>query len=200
MVRTVRFCPALPKILYRPVQLEVRGGNIATKINELLKNRGSVVITGPDHQSFKNNTNIGKTSLVHRELIPLLKQEGRSVSFTDVSNLVDPEVFLFYYPSYNNENRLKDSITNIPLNCDVYIFDEIHLIFPDDNFYKKLLSAAYFFWEKVEDLANRGKKIVYITARHPLNPDFHETFLLPGMKSFWTAPVVELINSSKPWL
>jgi hypothetical protein len=190
----VPLCPAIPAMLYQATP--VRQANLAPAAIEHLEKDPAVVVTGRNHHYWDLNKRLYKTTTVRNRLIPRLRKLGQSVSYLNVQKVIRRRD-LVGHTYYKFEPLLRR--VHAMRNADVYVLDEIHHALPFRNGARNygIRSDLYVrttmaFWGMVANHLERGGRIVYVTAVHPLNPDYEGALFNEAIASFFTAPVVEL--------
>lgn len=191
------YCRPIVQHFYQPVK--ATGETALGHLRQLLRSNQIVVISGSDKERFHLNSAIGKTQLFHSQAwLDHLQCNGLS----------------FYHHNEHHNMRTDINIERIP-NVDIYVFDEIHHFFP------KLQSSVrpedvMRFWEKVGELIEIGKTVIFVTALHPQNELYkhdlcreleygdgsmgelfakHKDSLgLKAIASFFMAPVLEFLS------
>jgi hypothetical protein len=174
----------------------VKRENASPHILRLLGTQQTLIVSGTSHQYFDVNKRIGKTSLLRQELSAELQKRGRSVAFFHIGDLIDIESFLFHL--LDNEAHFNQRLRSLP-EAETYIFDEIHYALPPSEpnpilsmIFPQFNECLLRFWDKIEGLHRSGKKIIFITALHPLNEKYADFLYNPTIALALTSPVVEL--------
>lgn len=184
------YCPAMTASRYSPVRSN-SSQEVVEKVLPLLERHQILVVSGTDRKNLEYNSRIGKTR-----------------SFLDKScgweDLLRKKGLTSHY--YNRHPM--EPISDIP-NVNIYLFDEIHYFF---HWSSSIIgkSESIRFWDKISFFIKDGKKIIFITALHPQNPDYNfmalsrqNDLLLEQEQSwppkaeeavllFFCAPVIEL--------
>jgi len=190
----VPFCPALAAMRYQPGPV-LQATLTPTAIGHLDKDP-SVVVTGRNHHYWDLNKRLYKTTVVKNRLIPKLRRGGLSVSYLNVQKTIRRRNLWGQY--YYKFEPLLSRIQGMR-EADVYVLDEIHHALPfingaqhygvQSSLYARTTMA---FWRMVESHLERGGRIVYVTAVHPLSPDYKGVLFNDVIASFFTSPAVEL--------
>jgi hypothetical protein len=184
--KLVKYCPAVPRIRYRPYP--IGNDNALEKIKELIKAHQTLVISGRNQDDFHANCGIGKTMLAYH-LIAEMEKEGKIVTYFNLQELADPESMLFFVKV---SPRFVEKLNTLE-EADIYIFDEVQYVFPRSQDPMRFNESFIHFWNKVGELVKNGKKIIFVTAAHPLNPSWSKFLFRAEMYEFFlTAPVLEL--------
>lgn len=181
------YCPAVPRMLYDPHK--VNKSNMASTIIRLLETRQTLMVSGKDQGLNKENTQIGKTFVILRELIPALEQKGFEVEFVDIRDLKDklPQKNFFSLD-------LKETDDIFESRKNIIIIDEIHYSMPVINdhpsFFDKELATT--FWSKVNALLRNNCKMIFISGWHPLCNYYKFKAFNDTISLVITSPVIEL--------
>lgn len=182
-----RLCPALVRM--RSSSVPARCNDAAIKAAELLEEHPVIVISGSSHASFDRNCKIGKTRMIHSDLVPLLRKQGVKPAYFDLHLVAMGEDVPINVFSREYFRRFGDFFGK---QADVYFFDEAHCFLPRETHLEQELSFRLKFWAKVQELLQENKKIVFITSLHPRNPSNLALLCNEAVLCFFTAPVIEL--------
>lgn len=163
--------------LIRPCQpVQVRSHDQAVhEVERLLQAHSMVFISGTSHNNYRGNLAIGKTEMFY-------SPQWRS--YLSLGGLTA------YH--HNPHHRMVHDIdvSRIP-DADIYIFDEIHHFVPDfKERYETKNRNLLPFWGKVRTLLDAGKKVVFISAIHPMDP-FYLYLLSPQPTQFTSIENIE---------
>jgi len=183
---TTKVCPALVRMHSRSVPATFKNG--AQKVIDLLDQHQVIVISGSSQNSFEDNCQIGKSSMVKSHLIPYFTQQGIHPFYLNLSHVAMGANLAMNIFSDRYIHRFGEFFPDAP----IYIFDEVHhlLLWPEVS--QQELGFRHKFWKKVQDFLAQEKQIVFITARHPLHPANKNLYFDEAAFCFFSAPVLEL--------
>ncbi|MBU0686612.1 MAG: hypothetical protein KKB81_01980 [Candidatus Margulisbacteria bacterium] len=218
----VKYCPALPRMLemIHP-RTRIKRDTRPERVASLLRTHQMIVISGTNHDNWRSNKQIGKSTYADNVLRPYLEAQAITASYKncrkEIERLVALHALLINNPAHRSkfEAIVADNIKALfarPFKG-VYLLDETHYVFPLNREHPEIIIGdgagkfsegrfsaigltSHAFWNKFSEIIAAGGKIVFITAMHPYDPSHHRRLFNEQMASFLTAPVVELEHNS----
>jgi hypothetical protein len=172
------------------VKRETLPANIRRALME--ENRKAAVITGRSRNDFILNTQIGKTTAVLKDVVPLIEKDGLKVEYFDLGRglLLAGKKDLFRHLQGN----IHDAIGAMAKPSDVFVLDEaFHLFGPSFNpiYWRHMREPIKRSWETIGKRVSEGSRFIFISAMHPLGREFEHFEVLSDAETFTKAPIME---------